>query len=199
MTATRLVYPSTSRIPFRACDSVQVTRMAAAFAGEGLAVTLWHEVDDPSSLGDPFAWYGAEPRLTPCRYPDREGSGRLRRRAGRLAHGWPTRPSPPTPGLALRPRIVYGRFLPQIARWLRSPWAATPERASSCTCLRSGRRCATGCAGRRRRPTRLASSRSRPGRRAPCRNSVNIFSRPGELASDSGCTDSDVYEGRLSS
>ncbi len=37
---TRLVYLSSSQIPSRAANSVQVMRMAAAFSGEGFAVTL---------------------------------------------------------------------------------------------------------------------------------------------------------------
>ena len=83
MTATRLIYLSSSQIPFRAANSVQVMRMATAFAGEGLAVTLWHEAGDPT-LGDPFAWYGVEPRFALRRYPDRKSGGRLLRRVGRV-------------------------------------------------------------------------------------------------------------------
>jgi hypothetical protein len=97
-------------------------RMAAAFAGEGLAVTLWHEAGD-AALGDPFAWYGVEPRFALRRYPDRKSGSRLRRRAGRLARRLADATLPAYLGLALRPRVVYGRSLPQIARWLRSPWA----------------------------------------------------------------------------
>jgi hypothetical protein len=121
MTA-RLVYLSSSQVPFRAANSVQVMRMAAAFAGEGLAVTLWHEAGD-AALGDPFAWYGVEPRFALRRYPDRKSGSRLRRRAGRLARRLADATLPAYLGLALRPRVVYGRSLPQIARWLRSPWA----------------------------------------------------------------------------
>lgn len=119
----RLVYLSNSQIPFRAANSVQVMRMGAAFAGEGLAVTLWHEAGDPG-LGDPFAWYGVEPgRFDLRRYPDRKSGGRLRRRAGRLVRRLADEALPAYLGLAVRPRYVYGRSLPQVARWLRSPWA----------------------------------------------------------------------------
>jgi glycosyltransferase involved in cell wall biosynthesis len=124
----RLVHLSTSHVPSRTANSIQVMQMAAAFAGERARVTVFHEPGE-AELGDPFAWYGVEPCFALRRYPDREAGARFGKKPRRLVRRLTDAAFATRLGFLLRSDIVYGRSLPWIARWLRSPWAARGARA----------------------------------------------------------------------
>lgn len=123
----RLVHLSTSQVPSRTANSIQVMHMAAAFAGQGARVAVYHETGE-AELGDPFAWYGVEPRFTLRRYPDREAGARFGRKHQNRVRLLTDAAFAARLGVLSRPDVVFGRSLPWLARWLRSPWAARGAR-----------------------------------------------------------------------
>ena len=110
----RLAYFSSSIIPSREANSVQVMKMCQAFARRGHQVLLAAIAGDPAG-GDDFARYGVEPcfeivkhrmkrRTLPARVGYALAGPRLVRRQGR------------------RPDLLYGRHLLSI--WVAARWGA---------------------------------------------------------------------------
>lgn len=115
----KIYYLSASRIPSRAANSVHVMKMAAAFAEEGHAVTVFCRKGDEASEGSAYSYYGVNPTfsLQICRWPNIRGVGGhfYAMAVARIA------------ALLGTPDLFYGRHIGSIARVVAKGYRARLE------------------------------------------------------------------------